>query len=340
MTVNVETPIVKYTYSAPAELAFNFKVFEEDDLEVRFVEADGTVTILTINTDYTVTIDPDLGGGDVAVTYVPSGGYGPPDVYIHIARVLPISQLTDWVNNNPFNMDILENNLDKLTMLIQEYLAAQDGLYSTSGWLGDWVTAFNYNVLDIVKAADNNYYIATATHTSGVWATDFAAGIWSLYLNMADITASLPFTGLTDSPANYTGAAGRTVKVNSTPDGVEFVDMSATATEFSKTQNFNATTLIDAASVAWDCESNQVCSVTLTANRTMAAPTNIVAGAFYSIQVVQDGIGSRTLTWNSAFEFAGGVAPTLSLAASSVDHLVFRGQSGALREVGRSMNIG
>jgi hypothetical protein len=31
------------------------------------------------------------------------------------------------------------------------------------------------------------------------------------------------FTGLSDTPANYTGAAGKLVVVNSTPDGLEFI---------------------------------------------------------------------------------------------------------------------
>lgn len=164
--------------------------------------------------------------------------------------------------------------------------------------------------------------------------TDYSALHWAA-------KAIVSFLSQSDTPTNYTGAGGKTLKVNATPDGLEFVDMTAEATEFSKTQNFNATGLTDAATINWDCESNQVCSVTLAGNRTMAAPTNIVAGAFYSLLIAQDATGSRTLTWNAAFKFTGGVAPTLSLAASAVDHFVFRGNgTTTLQEVGRSMNIG
>jgi hypothetical protein len=37
--------------------------------------------------------------------------------------------------------------------------------------------------------------------------------------------------------------------------------------------------------------------------------------------VTQDGTGSRTLSYSSDWEFAGGAAPTLSTAASAVDRI-------------------
>lgn len=96
-----------------------------------------------------------------------------------------------------------------------------------------------------------------------------------------------------------------------------------TAGEFTTTQNFNATTLTDAASIAWDLSSNQVCSVTLGDNRTMAAPTNQIDGATYVLIVKQDGTGTRTLAYNAVFKFPGGTAPTLSTGANDVDILTF-----------------
>ena len=54
---------------------------------------------------------------------------------------------------------------------------------------------------------------------------------------------------------------------------------------------------------------------------TLANPSNVVAGQAGSIFVVQDGSGSRTLSYGSNFKFVGGTAPTLSTAASSVDRL-------------------
>ena len=63
--------------------------------------------------------------------------------------------------------------------------------------------------------------------------------------------------------------------------------------------------------------------MTLAGNRTLANPTNIVAGQSGSIFVTQDATGSRTLAYGSYFKFAGGstAAPVLSTAAGSVDRL-------------------
>ncbi|WP_299074721.1 hypothetical protein [uncultured Paraglaciecola sp.] len=95
------------------------------------------------------------------------------------------------------------------------------------------------------------------------------------------------------------------------------------ANEYTKTQNFDATTLTDAATINWNLEDNQVTSVTLGGNRTMAAPTNLKDGATYILRVIQDATGSRTITWNSVFKWPSGTAPTLSTGANDIDLITF-----------------
>ena len=80
-------------------------------------------------------------------------------------------------------------------------------------------------------------------------------------------------------------------------------------------------TLTDGATITPDFDANQNFSVTLGGNRTLANPTNIDAGQTGSIFVVQDGTGSRTLSFGTYWKFAGGTAPTLSTAAGSVDRI-------------------
>jgi len=58
-----------------------------------------------------------------------------------------------------------------------------------------------------------------------------------------------------------------------------------------------------------------------TSSCTLANPSNLTAGQSGSIFVVQDSTGSRLLTYGSNWDFAGGTAPTLSTAASSVDRI-------------------
>ena len=58
-----------------------------------------------------------------------------------------------------------------------------------------------------------------------------------------------------------------------------------------------------------------------TSSCTLANPSNLAAGQTGSIFIVQDGTGSRLLTYGSSWEFAGGTAPTLTTAASAVDRI-------------------
>ena len=87
------------------------------------------------------------------------------------------------------------------------------------------------------------------------------------------------------------------------------------------------TTLTDAASIAVDFALGNNFLVTIGGNRTLAAPTNAVAGQTGQIYVIQDGTGSRTLSYNSTYQFVSGAAPTLSTGAADVDILVYSTRS-------------
>jgi hypothetical protein len=96
--------------------------------------------------------------------------------------------------------------------------------------------------------------------------------------------------------------------------------------------------LTDAATIAWDTV-NQVATFTfVSTNRTFGAPTNLRNGAFYALAVIQNG-GSNTLTWNSVFKWAAGVAPTLSTAAGAKDYFTFRSDGTNLYQQGISQAV-
>ena len=103
--------------------------------------------------------------------------------------------------------------------------------------------------------------------------------------------------------------------------------------------NYSESTLTDQATVAWDASTQDVCKLTLGGNRTLAAPTNNTTGQFISILVIQDGTGSRTLTWNAVFEFKDDTAPTLTTTAAKGDVFVFRYNGSKWLEVGRNLNL-
>ena len=80
-------------------------------------------------------------------------------------------------------------------------------------------------------------------------------------------------------------------------------------------------TLTSSATITPDFAANQNFTVTLAHNAELANPSNVVAGQTGSIFVVQDGTGSRTMSYGSNWEFPGGTAPTLTTTASALDRI-------------------
>ena len=79
--------------------------------------------------------------------------------------------------------------------------------------------------------------------------------------------------------------------------------------------------LSDGANISVDFNAGQNFAVQLAGNRTIDNPTNCVPGQTGSIFVIQDGTGSRTLSYGTNYKFPGGTAPTLSTGASACDRI-------------------
>ena len=94
-----------------------------------------------------------------------------------------------------------------------------------------------------------------------------------------------------------------------------------TAQTFTAAQRGTITTLTPGTTVTPDLAVSNNFTLTPAQNTTIANPTNITAGQSGSIFIVQDGTGSRTAAWGSYWDFAGGVAPTLTTTAAGVDRV-------------------
>ena len=103
--------------------------------------------------------------------------------------------------------------------------------------------------------------------------------------------------------------------------------------------NYSETTLTDGSTITWNAETQDVAKVTLGGNRTLGAASSATTGQFISLLVIQDGTGSRTLTWNAAYEFAADTAPTLTTTAAKGDLFVFRYNGSKWLEVGGNQNL-
>jgi hypothetical protein len=90
-------------------------------------------------------------------------------------------------------------------------------------------------------------------------------------------------------------------------------------------------TATEAPSTILDCNNGNSQILTLTGNRVMAAPVNVQDGSEIDLLVVQDGTGTRTLSWNSIFLFENGLAPVLGTAPGAIDRFLLRYNSALNR---------
>lgn len=94
------------------------------------------------------------------------------------------------------------------------------------------------------------------------------------------------------------------------------------AQTFTAAQRGAITALTDGATITPDFALSNNWSLSIGGNRTLANPTNLTAGQSGVIYITQTA-GSHTLAYGSAWDFAGGTAPTLSTAAGAVDALAY-----------------
>jgi hypothetical protein len=175
----------------------------------------------------------------------------------------------------------------------------------------------------------NDALLALGTTSSGDTApsTTYANQLWYdtanniIKIRNEDNDAWISLIELNQSTDAITKVFGLEIGVN-----VQAYDADTAKTDTAQTytagQRGEITALTDGATITPDFADSNNFSVTLGGNRTLANPSNLVAGQSGSIFLTQDGTGSRVLSWGSYWDFAGGgIAPTLSTAASAVDRV-------------------
>jgi len=152
---------------------------------------------------------------------------------------------------------------------------------------------------------------ANATDSVGLWVKEWnAAGTMGLVIKSEEGTKHF-LGGASVIGGDYSDAIDGVmlrIKGNSQIDGQVYAPYN---------------TLTDGATITPDFNDSNNMIVTLAGNRAMANPSNLKDGASYTVIVKQDATGSRTLSFGTAFKWAGGTAPTLSTGANAVDILTF-----------------
>lgn len=217
-------------------------------------------------------------------------------------------------NGNNIELDLDVGNMtNKVTPLSTDEVAIQ----ATAGGALNKATLANLSKgIDhdlLVNFVADEHFLQSAITTVGT----ITIGVWA----GTDIGVAAGGTGASSASAARTNLGlviGNDVQAFNANNAVTNI-----AQEYTAQQNFNATTLTDAANIAWNLNTNQVASVTLAGNRTLDNPTNMKDGSTYLLRVIQDATGSRTLAYGTAYKWPGGTAPTLTTAANAVDYLTF-----------------
>lgn len=206
---------IVYTGSAGVgPYAFNFEVLTQTDINVYKND-----TLLTLTTDYTVSISPSLGTGSVTLVSAATG-----TDRITIVGARPVERTTDFTTGGDFFANTLNDELDSQVILIQQIAeSAERGIKApvtdptsidmtlptnteranktlvfdengnpTIGQLlgkyqGDWAADVDYIAYDfVIDPSDFNVYICNTPHTSSGSApieTNADAAKWDLIID-------------------------------------------------------------------------------------------------------------------------------------------------------------
>lgn len=261
MTVSTTTNKVSYSGTGSQTVfAYTFKIFADGDLDVYIRDTNGTETLQTITTNYTVSGAGADAGGNVTFVTAP----GSTDTVV-IQRKLDLTQGTDYVANDPFPAESHEDALDRLTFITQQIqeevdrsikasvtntisttefaVSATDRAnkffaFDSAGDLivsqeigtfrGNWAASTSYAQRDIVKdTSTNNIFIVNTAHTSSgaqPLTTNANSAKYDLLVDAASAT-----TSATAAAASATTASGHAddaqdwaVKVNGIVESTDY----------------------------------------------------------------------------------------------------------------------
>lgn len=145
MTVSTEVSREEYTGNGvTTDFDYRFRVFSAADLVVSVADTTETISVLTLNTDYTVTGAGSRTGGKVKLMSPLAFNWR-----INIERALPVTQETDIRNQGNFFPEVHEDAFDKLTMLIQQVWSYFGLALRKPTWLAKFYDAMGNRIANL-----------------------------------------------------------------------------------------------------------------------------------------------------------------------------------------------
>ena len=275
--MTISTTIIKVSYSGDGTqtvFPYTFKINAEADIQVIIRASNGTETVKTLTTDYTVSGVGSASGGNVTMVTAPSA-----TETIVIRRDTTQTQTVDLVENDPFTAETVEGAFDKSVAIVQELqeevdrsikLSRTNTMTSTEFivdaatrankilafdangeiavtqelgiYQGNWSASTSYNERDLVKdTTTNNIFIANTAHTSSgslPLTTNTDSAKWDLLVDAASATASA--SAAATSATNSANSA--TASANSASAAASSESNAATSESNAATSASNAST--------------------------------------------------------------------------------------------------
>ena len=287
MTVSSATSKVQYNGNGSTTVfAYTFKVFNQNDLTVIVRSANGTETVKTITTHYTVSGVGNSGGGNVTMLTAPTA-----TETLTILREQDLIQELDLVENDPFPAQSLEDSLDKLTFIVQQQAgeiarsikasrtntitsteftvsaatrANKIFAFDSAGELavtqelgtyrGNWATATAFAQRDLVKdTSDGNIYIVVTAHTSTgsqPISSNVDVAKWALIVDAASATTSASAAAGSAAAAASSASAAATSATNAANSATSATTSASSATASATSATASATSATSSASSA------------------------------------------------------------------------------------------
>jgi len=310
--MTISTTIIKNSYSGNGSTSvfnYTFKISAESEMEVIIRSSNGTETVKTITTHYTVSGVGNAGGGTVTFT---GGNIPVTGETVILRRDTAQTQTMDLIDNDPMSAETIETAHDKAIAIAQELqeqidrsikLSRTNTMTSTEftvdavsrankilafdsageiavtqelgTYQGNWSSGTSYYVRDLIKdTSNNNIYICLTAHTSSgsqPISSNADSAKWSLIVDAASASSSA-----TAAAASATAAANSATAAASSASAASTSESNAatSATNAATSESNAATSATNAATSetnAGTSETNAASSATAAASSATSA---------------------------------------------------------------------
>jgi len=313
--MTISTTTIKNSYSGDGSnlnFTYTFKITDQDDIEVIIRSSNGTETVKTITTNYTVSGVGNAGGGTVSFV---SGQAPSSTETVILRRDTPQTQTMDLIDNDPMSADTIEDAHDKAIAIAQELQEQIDrsiklsrtntmtsteftvdaatrankilafdsaGEISVTQELGTYkgtdatTTTVAYVQRDIVKSTTaaqlNNVYICIQDSPSGTLLTN--TSYWSLLVDAVSAASSATAAASSASAAATSETNAATSETNAATSESNAATSETNAASSASSASTSATNAATSETNAGTSETNAASSATAAASSATSAASS------------------------------------------------------------------